>query len=1114
MIPTGPTLPTGPSGPSYPSHARNVKRKHRGAYKNNATAHDATTACIVLRNVAPGRGNPFPVGAGNLPEGDKNGPPDSMSYPPRNAKRPCELGTSAPTKRHIVDRRTNPCAASISLSTTDRTNRAIHTHIATAKELWGLVAEAAIVASTDKSTCASRTLWLNLDPPLVSKSAAVKAAVQALCLDLLLPPPPPPPPPPKQHPQDPQDPQDPPPPPTKLSARLTEWVSLAREVALGSHALFAQGARGWDEGLHPETHKPLRTEQGALRVSKESYWPFETYDRTLENPLYAHCFGDSKAQSRRSRVRLVDPEGKPAVKWRAAEVAHRKMLDMEAKHELFRPRDALSGEADDSSGLTTAELGGLFLLTNLSDNWAKRTELFDLGFWTLRVVHFGLERNLGLRINQFSIDTLATLPSASPHSSPQSPPLSEQLLRHSFPDPMRSRCWLENALHCIVALKVHLFLKMRWSAYDGHDNPESEKRLTEQVIIDRHDIEQSKAHWLPSARPKSTQTSPLGPSKPVPPPKDVDLPPLAPLPPQAVAVSDVVDAACDDKPPIDGALSAVPALHAVLHERLCQHGTPVSGREALAILASERFLVLKRVEYLDRVVGMHLSVRRLLEHERERQGEVAIATLAELTAKMEAPGLSKSEASRLSTKFDAISKKFSLDASGASVITGVKRRVQSHGLKLLASDRVWSTHARCEVVAKLAAVGIPGPQTVSVDGHAVLGPDEEFVSLFGSMGLAGSLSTNRCDPIDGYARTEALVLLDRLCDIVKSEAAIQSRLRSLSALVPIPLACHADVALSNVQLGLPQRLPHASFRRYAHLCKKQQERGTSLKAMVDACATVMAKAIECAFTACLSECSEFAESDVDEEDAEAVRASQLKMPERLYACQRRVASEAMHRFLNVVHIYNGLRTVHDDDLPDDDDDDDGREPCPPILVYNATSGQLSMPDSRAVVERHWTAAQHLLDLAVVIEPWIRDRRRRLGTLLRPEEHLVTLSPDKGVCVHSPRRAVACARLDAAEEDQRTRYWPTWPPAECDLITPERVDTVVKWGRHTAMQTLMRSAVPRQNLPPEPYRHTSPGAPRAVGAHVWLHRVHERLTAADVATPSHSASEEEEEEEEE
>ena len=1011
-----------------------------------------------------------------------------MSYPPRNAKRPCELGTSAPTKRHIVDRRTNPCATSFSLSTTDRTNRAIHTHIATSDELWGLVADAAIAASTDKSTCASRTLWLHLDPPLVSKSAAVKAAVQSLCLDLLLPPLPPESPPPQQ-------------PQTKLSARLAEWVALARDVALGSHALFAQGVCGWDSGIDPETHKPLRDDQGALLVSKESYWPFEIYDRTLENPLYAHCFGDSQAQSRRSRVRLADPAAKPAVKWRAAEVAHRKMLDLEAKHELFRPRDAWSSAegADDHSGLTAAELGGLFLLTNLSDNWAKRTELFDLGFWTLRVIHFGLERNLGLRINQFSVDVLATTltPGSSPHSSPQSPPLSEQMLRHSLPDPMRSRCWLENALHCIVALKVHLFLKMRWVAYDGNDNPESEKLLNDQVVIDRHDIEQSKAHWLPSARPKSTQASPLGPGKPAPTPEGDDgLPPLAPLPPQAVVavVASVAAVAVSDADAKEEASS--PPLHKILTQRLWQHGTPVSGREALAMLASERFLVLKRVERLDRMVGMHLSVRRLLERERERQAEVAIETLADLTAKMETPELSVSEMSRLSAKFDAISKKFSLDASSTSVITGVKRRVQSHGLKLHSSDRVWATHAHCEVVAKLAAVGIPGPQTVSVDGHTMLGPDEDFVALFGTTGLAGSLSISRCDSIDGYARTEALVLLDRLRDIVESEAAIQRRLRSLSALVPVPLACHSDVSLSfgNVAFGLPQRLPHSSLRRYAQLQKKQQELGTSLEAMHNVLTTTMAKAVECAFTACLAECSEVAESDVDEDedDDEAIRSSQLKMPERLYAVQRKVASEGMHRFLTIAHVYNGLRVVHDDDLPDDDETDNGHEPFPPILVYNATSGQLSMPDPRAVVERHWTAAQHLLDLAVAIEPWTRDRRRRLGTLLQTEEHLVTISAEKSVCVHQERRAAACTRLDAVEEDQRTRYWPTWPPTESDLITSERVDTVVRWGRHAALHSLLKSAVPKQTLPPEPYRYASQGAPRAVGEHVWLHRMHARL----------------------
>jgi hypothetical protein len=959
-----------------------------------------------------------------------------MSYPPNNAKRPCELGTAAPAKRQIVDRRANPLATS--LSTTDRTNRAIHTHVTTAEELWTLIAEAAIIASTDKSVCASRTLWLHLDPPLATKSAAVKAAVQSICFDLLLPP---------QAAQ------------TKLSAHLTEWILLARDVALGAHALFAQGVSGWDEGLDSQTHKPLRDDQGALLVAKESYWPFEIYDRTLENPLYAHCFGDSEAQSRRSRVRLVDPESKSTVKWRAAEVAHRKMIDLEANHELFRPRNV----SCKGSGLTAAELGGLFLLTTLSDNWAKRAELFDLQFWTLRIVHFGLERNLGLRINQFSIDALATTltPTSSPHSSPQSQPLAEELLRHSFPDPVRSRCWLENSIHCMIAMKVFIFLKLRWAAY----NPETEKLLNERVIIDRHDVEQSKAHWLPSARPTSTHTSPLfGPIR----NSDVDdLPPLAPLPPQAAA------------------LPTLPPLHTILTERLCQNGPPVSGREALAMLATERFLVLKRIEKLDRMVGMHLSMRLLLEGERARQAEVAIATLAELSEKMEVPGLSKSEASRLATKFETISKKFSMETSSTSIITGVKRRVQSHGLKLPSSDRVWTTHAQDEVVAKLAAIGIPGPQ---VDGQTMLGPDEEFGTLFGAMGTAGTLSSNRCHPIDGYARVEALLLVERLYEIVESETAMQNRLRSLSTLVAIPLACHPDVSLSSVPLGLPQRLIHPSFRIYTQLQKKQHECSTSIKSMSDACAGAMAKAIECSFATCLAECSEDAESDQDDD---APCSSQLKMPQRLYVSQRKVASDVVHRFLNVAYVFNGLRVVHDDDLPDDDETDGGYEPSPPILVYNASSGQLSMPDSKAIVERHWTAAQHLLDLAVSIELWTRDRRRRLVTLLRPEEHLLTISTDEGICVHKERRDAVCARLD--EEDHATLYWPAWPPTDSDLITPARVETMVKWARHQALHALTKGAVPKQTLPPEPYRYAPLEAARVLGVHSWLHRVHERMS---------------------
>jgi hypothetical protein len=930
-----------------------------------------------------------------------------MSYPPRNAKRPSELGTLGPAKRQVVDRRANPNTTATSMSTTDRTNRAIHTHIATADALWEVVAQAAQAASDDQTACACKTLWKHLDPPLVGKSAAVKAAVQALCLDKLLAP------------------------SKKLPVRLVEWFAMARKVAVGAHALFVQGVRGWNDGLNPVTHKVVRTEQGQPLVSKMTYWPFETYDRTLENPLYARCFGDSEAQSQRSRVKLVDANA--VNPWRAAEAAHRRMLDMEAHHELFLPSDGVE------HGLTITELGGLFLLTNISDNWAKRTELFDLDFWTLRIVHFGLERNLGLRMNQFCLNTLASM-AVSPRVSPKSP--TELFLRHSFPDPMRSRCWLENALHCIVALKVYLFLKLRWAAYD---DAKGEQVLNEQVLLDRHDIEQSKAHWLPSARPRSTEASPILEATPA-----AAIPPL-PLPPPT-------------------APAAPPALHEALLQRLCEHGAPVSGREALAMLASERFLLLQRIGALDRMVGMHLEVHRLLEQEQQAQSEAAMQKLAEITTAMDVPNVPAPEAARLATEFAAISESFTLKASSDAALEGVRRRVHARGLQLRAADSVWAMHADRKAVAKLVTVGVAR----ATERHTVLGPDEEFTALFGTGN--GMFSTARCDPYEGWCRAETFALLERLVHVLASETALQQRLRSLDVLVPVPLACCAQVALAKVDLGLPQRSLHKSLRLYAQLHKKQTERGSSLSTMANTCAAAMARAIERAFSTCLAVCSDPTESDVEFGDTE----EQLKMPDRLYAAQRKVASAVVHSFLNVAQLYGSLRIVHDDDLPDEDD------LCPPILVYNVSAAQLSMPDPVSVVERHWSAAQHLLDLAVSVEPWIRDRRRRLPCLLAPEEHLVTLSAELGLCVHATRRTAALARLEATEDAQRQRYWPAWPPLEADLVTSERLETALKWGRHATLHAL-RSAAPKHMLPPEPYRSVPPA--RTAGYHAWLHRVH-------------------------
>ena len=274
-----------------------------------------------------------------------------------------------------------------------------------------------------------------------------------------------------------------------------------------------------------------------------------------------------------------------------------------------------------------------------------------------------------------------------------------------------------------------------------------------------------------------------------------------------------------------------------------------------------------------------------------------------------------------------------------------------------------------------------------------------------------------------------------------------------------------------------------SLRLYAQLHKKDVDRGSSLRIMAGTCAAAMARAMERAFTACLAECSDVAESDVEFGDAGDERAlAQLKMPDRLYACQRKVGSSVVHCILNIAQLHGALHIVSDNDLPEEEDE----WSCPPVLVYNVSTAQLSMPNPMAIVERHWSVAQHIVDLAVAIEPWVRDRRRRLPCLLEPDEYLVTLSPTAGICVHSERRAAARARLDAAEDDQRQRYWPAWPPTEFDLVTSARLSTALKWGRHATLHAL-RSTAPRQVMPAEPYRSALPA--RVNGPHEWLHRAH-------------------------
>lgn len=188
---------------------------------------------------------------------------------------------------------------------------------------------------------------------------------------------------------------------------LREWKRLARVAARGAHALFRAATDDWD--------------------SKEKYEPFALVGK-------------------RSEV-VVPNEAREA--WEEGLRAHERLLEIE-----------------DFGTLTPEEAGGIFLLTHTPDNWVKAVDSFCFDYWWLRILHLSVERNVDLRIGDFTL--------VKPNAREQSREAIEMAQRQMM---------------TVVALKVAIFYKLRHV-----DAPEP--RVT------RHDLEQAKRKWLkrPQAR--------------------------------------------------------------------------------------------------------------------------------------------------------------------------------------------------------------------------------------------------------------------------------------------------------------------------------------------------------------------------------------------------------------------------------------------------------------------------------------------------------------------------------------------------------------------------------------------------------------------------------------
>ena len=1019
-----------------------------------------------------------------------------MSYPPKGAKRPIDLGAPPAAKVLYIDR----CEAGAGGGggSARGAHRALHSRVDDPPTLWALLARAAESASAataelerlelaarralpadaqrqlnrktrviDDHDRAHDHLWTMLDPPLAGKSAAVKSAAQAASLETLCF-------------------------PSEAARRdaararfgdaLFEWFGLSERVARGAHQLFLAGVHGWNVGLDAQGRvvRGAAAAGGAPAVARDAWWPFEDYDRTAD-ARYANCFGDSEAQRHRSRV-AVDRSSHPdreaiAAAWAAAMRAHWRMLDLEATHGLFAPGDA-------ACRLTPAEVGGLFLLTNVPDNCAKREELFDHHFWRLRVVHFGVERNSGLRINNFSLRPLR------PRCDADRPPL-----RQSCPHPMRSYCWLDNALHTMVALKVLIFFRVRAHAYDAAEGkpPTPEAELAKRVRIDRHDIEQSKNHWLPAlARARASATAeaaaapapaPAAASKKRARPDDEGPTARSPSPPRPSPPSPSSSSAAAS-PPRDASEGAPSLIEQLVRRAVARRADAgaLPVRDALSRMATERFCLRRRIEALDKMVGMHLGAKRLLASEGARLQRAAMERLDAISARIDAGEKEEGAAggaAALRAEFAAIASRFGIDHAHEEAVASVRRIACTDGIVWDRADRLWaSDHPSARRLVDIDASVVRSNEVVRVRGAA------EWAACFGEAGDAGAWgSAARCDPLAGTARREARSLADRLLGLLRRELEYREA-ASLDAIVALPAECRPEVSVAAAADALPPdaaELPD-HVRAYAAALREETDRKRLMAAFADAAQRTMARAVHRCFCSCLRDASE--EEPESDEGSDAEAEAPLRLPPRLYDARRRVAVDLVHRFLNIANAHGGLIAVDSED-----DDVEGV----PIVVYCRRTRRLSMPNPEAVVEHHWEAARHLVDLAARAEAWVRDHRRRVdGTvLLSAAERWVTLAAE-GIRVHGPERAAAVqAELRAAAASQAERYWPTWPPREHALDSEPRLRTALVWGRHAACTALGGAKrASREYIPNEPY-HNHRADAAAIGEHVWLHRADAR-----------------------
>ena len=858
---------------------------------------------------------------------------------------------------------------------------------------------------------AQHHLWALLDPSLGDKSAAVKTIVQRRYFDTLF------------YGLGPGH----PPPTIQPKDDLAEWTRLAVVVAKGMSTLFAHGTDGWDVGLvRKHEHEPGGTEGGAQGtpwvverdangdpvVPLEAWRPFVHYDRTAANPAYAGCFQD-ESQRMRSGICTDRASEDVLAAWKDAQEAHWRMLQLEAATGLFDPSNPF--RQDD--GMDAHFLGGLFLLTSVSDNWPKRTALFGLTFWLLKVWHFALVRNTGLKMAPFSTDHLVGRPRGG--------------RRQTRPDPQRSYCWLDNALQVMVSLKVMIFYRVRHHAYDHFfRRPRvAESELTKRFRIDRHDVEQSINHWLPASRDSAGASSEE--SKPT-------TPVLGPTSETSTPES-MSPLRLDDERLLGPPARAPATAFSVATGGSA--GKPAARIDALAETLAKQHraatLSLVHAEYardrIDNAVA-HMSLYR----DALRRCTATYAHYWMAVRRTEQTLVEAARARYLEHLATAASSDTSDTSETDAEIRELFRRFQCSNTLHEAQEQV-----RTRVVDEGLFCGPTVPRL------CVSSSKEEWARLFGER--TPLLSGTSCAPDTGLAEREARSYDARLA--VLAEAKRRADAVDAHVLVALPVEATAvympSVSPEQLRNERPLPAPSApcpSIQSYQQHRERVAQDDRRFAAVVGACEQAMARCLRGALLECLAHAARSRETEPP-----------LRLPHHVHGDRDGVVSDVLHRVLVLAH-QNGLLSVVADLDYAGDDDDPARGAC--MVEWDHRRGTIRLGDPCRYLRSHWPVFVAVLQACLRAEPCLRGRLRRSapGLLREDERRRVRVTSDTRDPPLLPERTDPCYPTD-------------WPPDHTtDLLAdPALVRTMLLWSWPHALEFFSHTNT-TPSAKPEPARH--------------------------------------------